>query len=371
MNMKKLFLALLILLVVASGAFAQAFVFGEVNVKSNLFEVDIPESGDATFEAGQTYGDVYVGFAAQGETAGGSLLFYATSGFGIPADLVSGSAGPLAYLANAAVWYKPFSFLKIDAGLGGNVDTFRGKFGGLGTWTSFLGSAIDSTGDAEDDIFTRAAYTTGWALEITPIEGLDIIAAVNNAGVDFSTHNTFVSTWADNLAVQVGYNLKDIGLFRAQYVGPAGKNGSALGDVGRIEGAAQLLFVPGLNLDVGFKLPVEENNVYAFSLSAAASYEIAGIGLQARYDGAFGKYYTTNVIGIMPSYQITDNLGAYAYAGFKLGTGTGNQYFDTAIAVWLKFAMGKGYIAPGVKIDILDSQNTFKISIPVRFNYSL
>jgi hypothetical protein len=172
---------------------------------------------------------------------------------------------------NAMIWYKPLDWIKIDAGRFRIAD-LRGKVGN-NTW---FGDNTISRAD-EDAIFQRFDGSAAVLLEVKPeaVSGLSVYAHVNKMDETYNNpkiNNTTVATrsaeyvW-ENTQFAVGYELPNIGLFRAQFVGahPAVdfdlQNGTFSGlDNSRVELAFAYTGLAGLTLDVGggFYLPFED-----------------------------------------------------------------------------------------------------------------
>jgi hypothetical protein len=166
------------------------------------------------------------------------------------------------------IWYKPLDWIKIDAGRF-RVADLRGKVGN----NSWFGDNTISRAD-EDAIFQRFDGSAAVMLEVKPeaVSGLSVYAHVNGmentyAKLD-STNNTMVAVrsagyvW-ENTQFAVGYELPNIGLVRAQFVGahPALSMGaSPTINNSRIELAFAYTGLAGLTLDVGggFFLPFED-----------------------------------------------------------------------------------------------------------------
>ncbi|MDR3283807.1 MAG: hypothetical protein LBS97_01350 [Treponema sp.] len=177
--------------------------------------------------------------------------------------------------ANAKVWWKPNNYLKLHIGMG-RVPTLRGQVAGstggyayargrLAQLTAFNGvnEPIVQIGDG-DGIFSRINLMNWGAIaEITPAPGLIVLGAV---APNMTQAGLLAEDVYKGLHVAVGYEIKDVGLVRAGYIG-GGKNGQEAGNAGanwdfswdkHLEAAFALKSIPNLLLDFGVKYSLEE-----------------------------------------------------------------------------------------------------------------
>jgi hypothetical protein len=246
--MKKFFIALLTLALVAGNLFAEIKVGGWGRADFIPLELFTPADGDskATAGTGVNWGAdprFGVSFEGSGDTAGVVITLHTEAGE------ISGD--------NTYVWIAPLSFLKFDVGYR-YWDVLRGGF----ALESFNGYAGGGGANGEDQIFPRfntgdtfQPYHTvtgpGAVVELTPVSGLSI-GLVLPTGTFDTRYN--MSGNPDDLAdlykgVQfgVGYDIENIGLIRVGYFGSQNgpwRRSAAL--------AFKLTAVDILGLDVGF-----------------------------------------------------------------------------------------------------------------------
>jgi hypothetical protein len=187
---------------------------------------------------------------------------------------------------NAEVWYQPANWIRIEAGKFQNND-IRGRMGS-GAW--FGDYTLSRAG--ENDIFSNFTNPFGALVKLSPVDGLGIYATLKSAaGVD--TYKDYKTPWGasrgakwvwQNTQAAVSYAIPNIGLARAQFVGPVdvkpGKdsddfytpasdsdpakyNLNSRSPAPRAEAAFAFTGVPGLTLDVGGKVwfPVSDPEV--------------------------------------------------------------------------------------------------------------
>lgn len=183
-------------------------------------------------------------------------------------------------IGNAKVWWRPDSHFKLHVGLG-RVATLRGKVeASTGAYAYARGRVTGITAPSGKDdpilmindgdgIFSRFNLSKmGAIMEITPIEGLFIGAAVApeftlNSGLEAKDVYRGVHAAA-------GYEIKDIGLARLGFIGggsetdPQGKVGNAAQNWDfsydrRVEAAFALTALPGILADIGFKYSLEKH----------------------------------------------------------------------------------------------------------------
>jgi len=275
-------------------------------------------------------------------------------GLAFDGEAIKGSITSGKYWYNylgAAIWVNPIGndWLKV---MGGTFreDTLRGKIGEVND--GFEEFVLEGA-KGEDSIFQAFEENNnqnlGFMISSIPIEGLFIGARVNAPGLwgaagDFKRAEDVFR----NVQFGIGYEIpKNIGHVRLQYLGGyVGKNvgnkrlqkyiedenkdwdgnGDAFSGIPRelipafsyhgtpasIQAAFAFTYVKDLLVDIGFKsyLPVTTSGTIhfpgadydmpyvksfgGFTLSAAASYSIAGFSITGRLDSVFGSYRRTS-----------------------------------------------------------------------------
>ena len=191
----------------------------------------------------------------------------------------SGSTGSfrVAFDDFAEVWVKPIDWLRIDVGRFVN-DTLRGKIGD-DNWQHYTLRMSDP-----DAIFSRFRGPAwdgtdggGFLVSLTPVEGLFIglgvpgMVSFRGSGTGFGSGRANETIEKLGYAYQriqagIGYNIKDIGLIRAQFVGSKPRVGlkeDGSFDISggtivapKIEAAFAFTMIEGLVLDLGGKIPI-------------------------------------------------------------------------------------------------------------------
>ena len=183
-------------------------------------------------------------------------------------------------IGNAKVWWRPNNLFRLHVGLG-RVSTLRGKVeGSTGAYSYARGRITGITAPSGKDdpilmindgdgIFSRFNLSKmGAILEITPLEGLFIGAAV---APEFTLNSGLLAEDVyKGIHAAAGYEIKDIGLVRLGFIGggsetdPQGKVGNAAQNWDfsydrRVEAAFALTALPGLLADLGFKYSLEKH----------------------------------------------------------------------------------------------------------------
>jgi hypothetical protein len=227
------------------------------------------------------------------------------------------------------IWVKPFSndFVKLNVGKYVD-DTLRGKIGNLdGGFSNFVLATSE-----EDAIFTRletnagerrfwATHDFGWGgnsqgfmLSSAPMDGLFL--AVNVISPFGWAEDWQAADIYRFIQIGAGYEIADIGHFRAQYVGgwlgtitndkekdlaEKGYKGVNAGLPARIEAAFALTAIDNLLVDLGFKfwLPVEYTDKkqkisQGINASVGAQFRMEAFSIAARVDTGFGAYDRTD-----------------------------------------------------------------------------
>jgi hypothetical protein len=297
---------------------------------------------------------------------------------------------------SAYIWTKPLNFLTIGVGaFHGPADWLRGKIGDFGEFAM----AVGGVGGGEDQIFTRFQSGNGALVALTPIEGLTIGAVFN--GDSGSTASLAVDEDAfKKLQIGAGYQIGNIGLVRAQFVGNVEGGGSytqadgiAWGNSNRIEAAFALTAIDGLTLDIGGKVPLKYSENAAdfqapFSLSVGANFGLGDFSIGGRVDSTFaGSYEIPNFkytpgIGIVALVEPSFNLGSFVVGGdVRLGfagadkvtiggnSTTGDTDLSAGLGAWIGLNYSNGSFKAGVAAQLPLNDHVIVFSIPVVLEY--
>jgi hypothetical protein len=357
--MKKLLAFSIVFVLVCATVFAEVTVTAGAGMSFVPVGVLLPDEGDAEFVAGfgrNGAGDNELQVNVEGKTENGKAGFLFQWRPRITGTALSNNLGD-----NGYIWYKPLDWIKIDAGRFRIAD-LRGKVGHAAWFGDYTISRAD-----EDAIFQRFDGEGAVLLEVKPeaVSGLSVYAHINKlAYYDAAQkiNNTWIASrsagyvW-ENIQFAVGYELPNIGLVRAQYVGahpgmtttsvsiPAGSGGSNI-DVdlptgwtnSRIELAFAYTGLPGLTLDVGggFFLPFEDAkdapNVYSKPASKLVEGKFspgfkAGLGVKYAADpltvnlilgGTFAQTYEDEMFGEDVKATLGFRLKPYLAVAYKL-----------------------------------------------------
>ncbi|GHV28590.1 hypothetical protein AGMMS4952_12660 [Spirochaetia bacterium] len=397
-----------------------------------------------------------IGFTANGVAPSGKI--------GFKIDLAFGNA-EAGIGDNAKVWVKPFEMFTLTAGFF-KEEELRGKIGA----SEFAAWILPNSSKNEDNIFQRFDAFSGAHFKLDPLNwwhsdwngltfqgafgsnapgspGNNVRAILNlfnnedneTAGIYDESRAEYdgdrkVSALDVYKAMQfaLGYRIPDVGLVRFQFIGnnrdvfrwsePNGASTSTITnsekklvngmntnrDADIIEIAFLYNGLPGLNVDLGVKIPLEyktETNFIVYprvmGSDGTVKYEITNptkkeytvqqpyvvalgaswtptflksLHLTLRFDGSFGGKIEsagdTKVtsgadinVWLMPSYSITANVTAGFDTGLEFhGLDTlwqsgiaadkaqteVSQYFDFGIGPWVELQLGGGRIKTGV-----------------------
>jgi hypothetical protein len=156
------------------------------------------------------------------------------------------------------IWIKPIDMLKIEAGRVGTVDQLRGKFGS----SHGSGVAYHGNGDFQDNIFARTRVNSGIVFELAPVEGLNVIAALE------IPDDTAMEDVVKQVQVGAGYTIEGIGTIRLQYIGEG-----MLLNAESVQVAFALTAVEGLLVDLGACFDTSDAEDPMF-IAIGASYQI-------------------------------------------------------------------------------------------------
>ncbi|GHV72134.1 hypothetical protein AGMMS49928_27960 [Spirochaetia bacterium] len=234
-KMKKILVVLLIL-ATAGGLFAQEEASVKVGVGGHAVFVPF-QLVDPDATASQGLAGVGVTWGGQ-PSLGINIESTGSETAGFKGELKIDNGNSVTIGDFAYIWAKPVSQIKLSLGKF-NEDVLRGKIGDGGDLNQFT---LPSGG--EDDIFKRFQPSVagnnkavGFLLGATPVEGLFIGAMVKDlagAGVGGAGGLTGIVLndaydVYESIQVAAGYEIADVGLVRAQYVGgPAAISTSAI-----------------------------------------------------------------------------------------------------------------------------------------------
>ncbi|MDR1218021.1 MAG: hypothetical protein LBK73_00235 [Treponema sp.] len=381
--MKKFFIALLALALVAGNLFAEFSVgawgratFVPLRTYIDGNDDNANKTGAAT-EVG--WGDL-PNFAVQFSLSGEKIGFISNFDFAVP-----GRDG------NLYAWWKPNDIFKLDIGWV-RWDVLRGP----DIFESFQNPKYTGSGiDLPDLVFNR--FTTadwyiggkpGAVLEITPIANLYIGAAIatgpaGSDGPKSDPPGNYIAAEIEDVykdsQYAVGYNIDGIGLVRAGYFGKA-NNG--VGDQ-VIQGAFKLTAVDGLLIDLGVGYGLEENRDNQNTISVGLGVQfatdlfgvVAGVGAWLGGDGEkAGGEYPKLEISLNPYAPLSfATIGLGVAYGLELGKDDSSHIgFD----VYILKSVGGGEIKAGVAAQIYPgapdaSKQNIIIAVPIQLTYSV
>jgi hypothetical protein len=369
--MKKFFIALFALALVAGNAFAEVS-FGAwgrgtfVPVRTTINGAD--DSKNLSSAATEVGWGVVPNFAFQFSISGENIGFISNFDFATP-----GRDG------NLYTWWKPNDKFKLDIGYA-RWDVLRG----IGVTDSFLnGKYTGATAAQEDFIFHRFSTADGWntrpgaVLEITPIANLYIGAAITT-GEYVETADNLVDIYK-NSQYAVGYNIDGIGLVRVGYFGV---NSQGIGNQ-LIQAAFKVTAVENLSLDVGVGYGLEEDrdnqNNLTVGLAAAFKTDLFGVngtvGARLGGDGEkAGGQYPKVELALNPYFPLSfATIGLGVAFGLELGKDDSTHIgFDA----YIQKNYGGGGLKAGVTAKLTPNAADAKkqdvvIAIPIELTYSI
>ena len=348
---------------------------------------------------------------------------------------------------NAKVWVQPFDFLRLTAGAF-TEDELRGTVAP----SEFASWLLPNGGANEDGIFSRFKSTLGAHFSIRPLLWLDspwnglLIAGAfgsnvsptgTNPGEGRAPRRVEGLDAADvfrGMQIAIGYTIPDIGLFRVQFIGnnrawlvpnytnnaiPDGQlvwSGLSMSrDADVVEAAFRFTGVPGLNVDVGVKIPFEYTTDVGFveypamnphppvvssngeerivqrpyAVSLGVNWTPAffsDLNLTARLDLTFGgwvkeedvrliNFGASTAIWLLASYRVSDTVRVGLDFGVEMKSVDEwqqpigrpfpperqglNGFTDVGIGPWVEMELGGGRIRTGPMIIIPGSPRYF------------
>jgi len=275
--MKKSLVLVLIVLLASSALYADVSVGAWGRIITEVYGSSTSVDGDAVDAlAVDPSIDMKPNWGALGGRVGFKIIGSADD-VGFEFD-VNGNSGANFYGASMTVgdimciWAKPMDIIKVTAGQF-QIDTFRGKFGGAtGSGTHYV------MGDMEDAIFSRMRTGHGLGVEVTPVEGATLQAVITagyDSDVDGNVEEGLVEDAMKTIQVGGGYNIPDVGLIRAQYIGENTAGGSVASQ--DVEVAFAYMGMEGLLVDAGVSIDVSDVDVMAdkTAIGIGASYAIS------------------------------------------------------------------------------------------------
>jgi hypothetical protein len=373
--MKK-FMALFLVSGILSG-----FLFAQDDVQEKALPISISGWGQAAFnpllyqKIRDQDGKAFAGIGSAWDNML-DLELYISGGIeriGFEFDISYFSGSNVNIGSNAYIWAKPFNWLKINVGRFDD-NYLRGK---LGDPNFSYAVMPDGVGD-KNVTFNRFRVRSGAGLVLTPVDGLYAAAAVKG-NIDAlvrpgkePSEGGETPTEADDvyegIQAAIGYTISNIGLIRTQYLGgPDNKT---------IETAFAFTGKEGLILDLGAKIPIDNDNAYNISLRGkinagnfstlayidtgfggdTINSSIAGLYLEPSYD--FGKI----ILGLDFDVRIGDHTEKDDITLTNLGFGV------WALKNFLEngsVQIGLAFIAP-----VDGNDKTMSLGIPILLEYS-
>jgi hypothetical protein len=305
----------------------------------------------------------------------------------------------------AKIWVKINPMIKLEVGQV-QGDTLRGKIGDFGDMLPVSG---------EDAIFARFFPKAGLLVNITPVEGLYIGAALDSNtpqfnwdsgeadAADYADWQTDGIPYAEYLkAIQIGagYTIPNIGLARAQYIGLGGPmagsmsadtlvdlgfmtaaeaalipDGTVLAATGYFQAAFAYTGMEGLLVDVGVRLPTDAD--FQTLAAVAARYSKDALSVTVREETYVGGDSDVYVMNYTSAAQIVYSLQAPLAVGAEIAFAGMSAYdiddsdartVDIYPFAKLGYSNGKLQVGLDVKVGLDDQPMTYQL--PLLFEYS-
>ena len=373
----------LLALSVALALFGTA-AFAEISIgawgRAAFVPLDVKTAGKSTAEVESTWGnysvprEIRLQFSGANETK--------TLGFQLWLQTDGGNAVTQGQTVGfgdwAAVWAKPWSFLRVDIGRY-NGDALRGKVGADSAFNQYIGgsgygNAVGTTGDSSNDndaIFPRLRSRSldSALLSITPVEGLFIGANFENLGGNAlfpDTTTTPAQAGAyDKYTFAAGYNIAGFLPLRVQW---AGKGSFAAGGTSSaLDAAIGYTGLEGLVVDLGVKIPIAvSSNETAGNTSIAlgAAYSLDAFAVTGLVNLGFGSAFGVSVYA-EPTYKAGPVVLGLPLRYGNIADG------DSGVGAYAKYPLAGGYVQAGVAADIGFGGAGTRISIPLIIEYGL
>jgi hypothetical protein len=379
--MKKLLIVLLALTVVGALVFAEDAPAASISVGGwgrAFYDVVASNGTDSWVTAGP-------GWANNGARVGVSFNGNSENvGFNWNPGVSNNQMTPVCDIAKIWVKINPMVTVQVGKIQG---DVLRGK--------------IDDSGDVvatagKDDIFKRFYPNTGLLLDITPVEGFYIGAAIDSADTVTSvTTYTVDPTGASPFAIDpatgiidsyivettsvttptkasdaykaiqigAGYTIKDIGQFRAQYIGSAVDKGGVFNAAFAYTGMA------GLVADLGAKFAMDSNK--QTEIAAGATYGKDAISLYGIVAAFVGGGADFNLTGTAEAYYTVAAPISVGVEAALTGMNANKDLNAKVVDVFpcVKLGYSNGYLKVGFDAKVgLDGQD-FGYQVPLQVEY--
>jgi hypothetical protein len=400
--MKKLFVVLLALAVIGVFVFAQDAPAAKLSVGGwgrgwfNVYQVQLKPAVSPALVATKA-DDPSVG-AGPGWAGNGPRVSVSFDGssenVGFDWNPGVSNSAMTAVCDQAKIWVKINPMFKVEIGhIQGDV--LRGKLDDFGDILGVSG---------KDNIFQRFNPSNGILLDVTPIDGVYIGAALD-ATANLYDSTTFVASTSSFTkdvykAIQIGagYTIPNLGMIRAQYVGEGA--GTALqlknsfdstdkhvyGQSGYFQAAFAYTGIAGLLIDAGVRIP-SKVDVAQMLAAVGVSYTMDALSVYGRIDAKFGGNAPTT--SLTAGNQLNLSVAAQAYYTVAAPLSVGVETLYTGMSAYAKADLGvdpnartvdiypvvklgysNGYLKIGFDAKVgLDSQD-LTYAVPIQVEYS-
>jgi hypothetical protein len=353
--MKKLLIVLLALMIVGVFAVAQDAPAASISVGAwgrgwiNVSQTVLLPDGTAS-DAGVTAGPSWGGYGNRvGVSFNGSSENF---GFFWNPGVDGTTMNPVC--DQAKIWAKINPMIMVEIGkIQGDV--LRGK---LDDYGDILGM------NGKDNIFARFYPNQGILLDITPMDGVYIGAALDAGSAGVLAEDAYKA-----IQVGFGYVIPEIGHLRAQYLGEGGAKAKA--DSAGMQVAFAYTGTESLLVDAGFTYWME--SMYQMTAVVAASYSKDAFSTYDRIDANFGgdDGVLNAQVALQVGYVIQGPFALGAEVLFK-GMSAVDADLDAKtvdIYPFVKLGYSNGYLKVGFDATVgLDDQDMV-YAVPVQLEY--
>jgi hypothetical protein len=367
--MKKLLLLYIVATITGTAAFAQLASGNRLGMRGLYTLVPLEwQLVNEPAEDRETDDDLKSGLGGYWGGHYGRISFNASGQYnsiGYYAQLVTDNG--IVQIEGASVWFKPFPWMRILAGRGGD-GALVGRIIPNNLHLLVLRSWSRTTGiDGGWEIFYPFDLTPGVSVSLTPIQNLHVGMALPAGFGGISTESTvqlYGGETAKNVFSRfqgaVGYTINNVGLARFQFVGKpefdmeAGVGTMIAGarynpyyqDFSRLEAAFALTAIKGLLLDVGIKyaLPVKVKVLnlggidVAYNpgilIAAGLNLNMGDMGLTFIGSGHFGNNYSVTG-NVENSYSNGSYINLHMSPSYRLGS-AGTVGMNLGLETWGK-----------------------------------
>lgn len=348
--MKRFLVLLLVAVIAVPALFADVKVGGWGRVFTYVAGSDI-DGSDVVLDQGPGWTPGTAGARVRFDVLGtADQIGFAVE---INTDVQAGNyySGDIGLGDRVLIWIKPIDMLKIEAGRVGTLDTLRGKFGGASAaGTAYYGGI--GGGDFEDHLFARGRIASGLFLELSPVEGLNIIA-----GWDIP-NNTAIEDVVKQIILQAGYTIEGIGTIRVQY---RGENVQIASEV--VQVAFALTAVEGLLVDLGATIEAGDAE-RDLQIALGASYQITDALKVSTSDQIILADDPIVALLIGASY----NLGAIS-VNLDVAADLTQDAMKMSFYPYARMGLGNGYTSLGFKVDMQIDAEVTNWMIPFVMEY--